>query len=215
MKLKGELKNLILAMNLSLCRTCISDAALLFSSPRIQYKAADVKNEIEITGDVIHATSENVVIASDEVFAWTSSSEYIDAKYMLSLFRILQKLKSTEINQNPILTNLSKGITEYEKSMLENSRLFIFKHLFNSLELCINSSKEYISDDFDVAVSKNVAIPERSVRQWRKFYSRIKHVDRSKQESVAFENVLRMISSMILPVMRCSRKMIAKLLNSV
>jgi hypothetical protein len=201
-------------MNLSLCRNCISETGLRFSSPRIQFKAINLKNEVRELENVLHAFSENTVIVSDEAFAWTSNSECINEKYMLNLFQIIQKFKTTNINQNSSFTNLTKAITEYERGMKENSRPFIFKHLFNSLEFCTNFYKEYTSDAFDIAVSKNVAIPTESIREWRKFYSRIKHVDRSEKESMAFVGGMNKVNSMILPIRSTTRKMIVRLLNS-
>lgn len=209
-----EFKNLVLAMNLSFCRACITDSNFLFSSPTIQYKATDLKNEVRRIDDIVHAYSESVIVVSDEAFAWTSLSENISENYTLDLFKTIQKFKAIDINQNLRYTNLTKAIGEYEKSTTENSTLFIFKHLFNALELSTNFYHEYIGGTFDAIVSNNTVIPTESVKEWRNLYTRIKHVDRSDKERIAFVNGIQNVNSMILPLRRCTRKTIVDLLNS-
>ena len=88
--------------------------------------------------------------------------------------------------QNLPYANLTKAITEYERSMTENSTLFIFKNLFNALELSTNSHQEYTSNEFDTIVSENTTIPSDTVKEWRIFYNRIKHVDESEEQYIAF-----------------------------
>jgi hypothetical protein len=61
--------------------------------------------------------------------------------------------------------------------MSENFRPYIFKYLFNSLELSTNSKKEKKGSDFDKEVSKNSLITEKQVCEWRELYNRIKHMD--------------------------------------
>ena len=175
-KFVEEFNSILLAMNLSLCRSCIVDADILFNLPRIQFKSMNLKSEVRTIGNRSHVYSKDVIGVSDESFGWTSASESINEKRVLTLFRIIQRFKEIYSKQNLSYLNLRKSITEYEKSMKENSRLFIFKHLFNSLELCTNFYKEYTSSAFDEIVSNNMAIPTATVREWRNFYSRIKHV---------------------------------------
>ena len=114
----------------------------------------DLKNEVRKVGDIVHAYSENVIVVSDDAFAWVSLSENISENYTLDLFKTIQNFKAIDIKQNLPYTNLTKAITEYERSMTENSTLFIFKHLFNALELSTNSHKEYTNNVFDIVVSK-------------------------------------------------------------
>ncbi len=209
-----EFKNLILAMNLSLCLSCITASSILFSSPTIQYRAVGVKNEVRRIGDIVHVHSTDVVIVTDETCGWTSLSENINEKYVLDLFKIIQNFNAIE-KQDLTYINLTKAITEYEGGMTENSTLFIFKHLFNALELSTNSHKQYTNNVFDIVVSKNTNIPCETVKEWRNFYNRIKHVDKSQEQHMAFVSGLDKVTSMIYPIRSCTRKTIVNLLNLV
>ena len=210
-----EFKNLVLAMNLSLCRACITDSNILFTSPTIQYKAMGLKNEVGRMDDIVHAYSENVIVVSDEAFAWVSLSENISENYTLDLFKTIQNFKAIDIMQNLPYANLTKAITEYERSMTENSTLFIFKNLFNALELSTNSHQEYTSNEFDTIVSENTTIPSDTVKEWRIFYNRIKHVDESEEQYIAFVSGKDKLTSMICPMRSSTKKTIVKLLNLI
>ena len=99
--------------------------------------------------------------------------------------------------------------------MTENSTLFIFKHLFNALELSTNSHKEYTNNVFDIVVSENTTIPSGPVKEWRSFYNRIKHVDESEEQHLAFVSGMDKVSSMICPIRSCTKKTIVNLLNLI
>jgi hypothetical protein len=110
---------------------------------------------------------------------------------------------------------LIKALSEYETAMKENSRLFIFKHLFNALELAINFDSETTGLNFDRSVEINTSVSEKTVRVWREFYNRIKHVDKTSQDNNIYEQGMKNLSSLILPVRTSSRKAIMNVLNRI
>jgi len=174
----------------------------------------DLKTKVEKVGNRIVAVSQDVLLLSDDYYNSTSMSENVDEKYVLDVFQKLQNLDRFNIKSNFPLINLIKSLIEYETAMKEYSRLFIFKHLFNALELAINFSQEITGDDFDNAVEVRAGIPRTSVTRWRDFYNRTKHVDRSDNHNITYLEGTQKVSSMILPVRHCTKKAITTLLNS-
>ena len=60
----------------------------------------DVKNEVRKVGDIVHAYSENVIVVSDDAFAWVSLSENISENYLwifLKPFKISKQLILSKI----------------------------------------------------------------------------------------------------------------------
>jgi hypothetical protein len=173
-----------------------------------------LRNKVRKVGSRIHAFAENVVIVSDHSFAYVSLSDEVDELHVIDLFRIIQQYRKIEITRNRFHTNLSKAINEYQKGMVENFRPFIFKHLFNALELSTNCFVEYTFDSFDKIVCKNTGVSEETVREWRNFYNSIKHADRSEKQRVAYLEGINQINSMILSIRTSTKNTIKGLLAS-
>ena len=148
-KVSQELKNLAMAFNLSLCRSCVTDSNITFTSQDIEFKSMNLKTKVEKVGNKLVALSEDVLILSDDYYNWTSMFENANEKYVIEVFHKLQNMNRFDIKSNLFGINLIKSLNEYEMAMKENSRLFIFKHLFNALELAINFSREKTGKDFD------------------------------------------------------------------
>ncbi len=211
-KVSQELKNLAMAFNLSLCCSCVTDSNITFTSQDIEFKSMNLKTKVEKVGNKLIAQSKDVLILSDDYYNWTSMSENVNEKYILGVFQKLQKLNRFDIKSNMRLINLIKSLSEYEMAMKEYSRLFIFKHLFNGLELAINFSRESTGKKFDISVEAHTGIPETTVETWREFYNRIKHVDKSSKDNVTYIEGTQKVTSMILPIRNCIKKAIMTLL---
>jgi hypothetical protein len=212
-RLTQESKNLALAFNLSLCRSCITDSNIIFPSQDIEFKSMNLKTKVEKIGNNIIVHSEDALILSDDYHNWTSMSENVNEKYALDVFQKLQKLNRFDIKSNLPIVNLIKSLNEYEKAMNEYSRVFIFKHLFNALELGLNFCREITGKDFNEAVQAITGISENSVQGWKDFYNRIKHVNKSNQHNVTYLEGTKNVSSMLVPIRNSCKKAITKLLN--
>jgi hypothetical protein len=213
-KVTQDLKNLVMSFNLSLCRSCITDSNITFSTQDIKFKSMKLKTEIEKVGNKLIAHSEDVLILSDDYYNWTSMSENVNEKYILDIFQKLQRLNRFGIKSNLRLTNLIKSLSEYEMGMKENSRLFIFKHLFNALEIAINIDSERTGEMFDKSVEAHTGIPEATVERWRGLYNRIKHVDKSSNHNSAYMEGTKKVTSMIVPIRNSAKKAIMTILKN-
>ena len=214
-RITQELKNLALAFNLSLCRSCVTDSNITFTSQDIEFKPMNLKTSVEKVGNNLIARSEDVLILSDDYYNWTSMSENVNERYILDVFQKLQKLNRFDFKLNHSAINLIKSLNEYEMAMKEHSRLFIFKHLFNALELAINFKSESTGEKFDKYVEAHTNMPEATVKSWREFYNRIKHVDKSNNHNITYLEGMQKISSMIVPARRCAKKAILAVLNTL
>lgn len=214
-KVSQELKNLVLAFNLSLCRSCVTDSDITFTSQDIEFKSMNLESKVEKIGNKQIAISRDVLILSDDYYNWTSMSENVNEKYVVEVFHKLQNMNRFDTKSNLLGINLIKSLNEYEMSMKENSRLFIFKHFFNALELAINFNSESTGKRFDKSVEARTGIPETTVQTWREFYNRIKHVDKSEKDNTTYVEGLQRLTSMILPIRNCSKKTIMTLLNTI
>ena len=73
------------------------------------------------------------------------------------------------------------------KSMDSLDTLSKFKHLFNSLELIVNSDqKELIGINFDKEVNKLTNVSEDKVATWHEFYNRVKHKNKNDKHMQTF-----------------------------
>jgi hypothetical protein len=171
------------------------------------------KTKVEKVGNNIIVDSEDALILSDDYYNWTSMSENANEKYVLEVFQKIQKLNRFDIKSNLSVINLIKSLNEYEKATNEYSRLFIFKHLFNALELAINFGRESTGKDFDKTVQALTGIHEGSVQRWRDFYNRVKHVNKSNQHNVTHVEGTKNISSILVPIRDSCKKAIMMLLN--
>lgn len=172
------------------------------------------KTKYKKNGNKIETYSEDALIFTDVSYTGISLSENINETYVVDVFRKLQKLNRFG-KYNLSHTNLIKSLREYENSMSENSLLYIFKCLYNSLELATNSQKEETGDNFDKEVSNKTSITEKQAYEWRQFYNRIKHMDKSHLESNKYIHGLENVLSMISPLRRCGRNMITHYLQLV
>ena len=67
--------------------------------------------------------------------------------------------------------------------MEENNIILKFRDLFTALELCVNiDGNEKTAPAFDDKANKLYGINLITVSNWREFYNRVKHVDRSQTD---------------------------------
>ena len=213
-----EIKDLILASNLSLQRACLSTLGSELPRPEIQTEPAESPVKVEHTPQGVQITLSAAVGIGAYVQMRIGTKEELDEGRTLSNLGILRKLKRHKISTTPAIpaVTLSKALSEYENAMTVFPRLMIFKHLFNSLELSTNSDgTDRRGESLDKEVAKISGIAETDVGRWRDFYNRTKHVDKTPRDVTEFFAGLGSITETLMPLRRALTPIITERLGRI
>ncbi|MGB6680475.1 MAG: hypothetical protein WBF08_03995 [Candidatus Bathyarchaeia archaeon] len=205
------IKDLILACNLSLNITCLSTLKGDLDKPEIQTKAKEFPNEIESDSEELHVRIHETIVIRESVHITIKENEELDENQVIENFRLLRKLSRHTISvDGPIsIISLSKALSEFEIAMTVFSRLMVFKHLFNSLELSINwDGIPREGDALDREVVKVSGIEKETIVNWRRLYNRTKHVDRTAEDSMEFIKGLENMGQMLIPLRKVTSSLI-------
>jgi hypothetical protein len=200
-----EVKNLILAINFSLKRACVSLASSSVSNITIVPKADPnvsvgrvIKNGPETQINIRHSFSIQSYATKAVV-----GNETFDEIEILRIFKIIQGFSlfhfSYVSNQMAISkSNIEHALREYTGAMKATDRLSKFKQLYNSLEFAVNSDgNEVIGEDFKKEVMRLTNKSEQTITKWHQLYMRSKHVSRESIEIRTFLQGERDISTII------------------
>jgi len=213
-----RLKDLIVAINLSLRRTCLSIVQSNYPTTDISFEPSDTKVKIEQTknGKIVSIIetirirdSVHIEIGTQENIDENSSLNYIEKIIKINRFNITKTTHESHVN-------ISKSINEYENAMMSFNRLRIFKNLFNSLELSTNwDGVDRRGTILDSEISSISLIPQKDIEYWRGLYNRTKHIDRTPTESSDYVEGVEKLTT-ILPTMReASSKLLINRLNRI
>ena len=188
--LEHEFRNLILACNLVIQRTCITDKKVEFPT----YEIVREQNESEVKAKKIdNLTQVNIVQNIDtyeKIHTVVIITENIDEKLIIAVFRKLQKINRYNMPRSSTVydMNLNSSLEHYEQAMSEFSKLFKFRNMFNALEKLVNiDGKDITGEDFDTEAMKLDPKNCTQVKKWRNFYTRIKHVQRNPNDIRTYE----------------------------
>lgn len=213
--LEHGFRNLLLAFNLVIQRTCITDMKL---DPN--YDLVTEHNESnnlvrKIDNTFCVSIVENIEVR-DKVSIVVGIAETIEEKQIVEVFRKLQKIniygtpKTSKIHH----INLMSSLHNYEIAMSEFNRLFKFRNMFNALEIVVNiDGKDRKKDDFDTEAKRLDPINCKDVEKWRNFYNRTKHVQRNSTDIKVYEEGEKALSDFLKYCRRCVQKILLSKLN--
>jgi hypothetical protein len=194
MDLDNEFTNLVLAFNLVQENICVTYRKAEFPSYEVEPKLARAKTHITKENQGYYVKSEDIVALKDESHNTVHLSLNIEEQKMLEIFRKIQKLRRFErkgISNLPEI-NLIGALGLFESGMGEFLTLLKFKHLFNALELITNvTGTDLKRDKFDREAEKIIhssqtgltcSINKTTIKDWREFYNRIKHVQKDTED---------------------------------
>ncbi|HEX9862641.1 MAG TPA: hypothetical protein VGB11_05080 [Candidatus Bathyarchaeia archaeon] len=196
-------KDLVLAINLCLSRAALSrrDGNLIQS--HIAYKQTKQANTI-VTRAVFDAT--------------TIFTEKIDEETVISNLLLINKVNRHNLSacSKKQLITLSKALSEYENAMSTFDRLAAFKNLFNSLELATNGDgKDRMGPSLDTEAAKITKTTESEIEDWRRFYDRTKHIDRTPNDITKFVKGMESLPEKLMPLRLASEKAIMNRLKKL
>lgn len=215
--LEHEFRNLILACNLVIQRTCFTDMNLEYPSSNLVRAHAETKSMVHRVENASYALIIENVELRDTVSIVVGIAEMIEEKQIVEVFRKLQKVNSYGIPRPSTIAdiNLRNSLSHYEAVMSDFSRLFKFKNLFNALELAINiDSEDRTGKNFDDEAIRLDPENCNDVQNWRKFYARIKHIQQNSAHIEAYEKGEKDLANKIEYSRRAVQKILLFKLNS-
>jgi hypothetical protein len=207
-----EFQNLILALNLTLRRVCITGENPLIAQGGINLKPPGSRVSIQKNGSHTTVNIEDTVAVRDEVHATVGLSEKIACLEATQIFQKLQSLDRFNHSKAKSLgvSNFFKALKEYEDGMLARDRASKFKNIFNALELAVTIDGINRKDSvFDQQVSNLSGMNNNDVKDWRGLYNRTKHADRDpKDMNTYLKGIEELGGKYIIPVRSCCTKIL-------
>lgn len=207
-----ELRNLLLAFNLLLCRVCILGTYTSFSDLDIEPDIPESQSHVDKIGNRYEVHLSESITVRNNIFAEIGVKDSVDDKQVVNLFNKLQRSKRFEPNPNSTKqeVNLDKSLSEYEQAMSNFEIDYKFKHLFNSLEYSTNINGEKLRYGFDSFYTDLVKSPSTDVTQWRTLYNRTKHVQENSNHVKAYIYGLQSSREYVLELRKSCRDMILR-----
>jgi hypothetical protein len=210
-QIENFVRDLVLAADLGLLQAAISTLQGNSSPSQVEFKPPETKVTVEQTpnGGNVHITE--FVTMRDTVHIQIGFREQVDESGLLdTLGLVLKADRHSEVGKmDARQINLKKALDEYENAMSSFDRVAIFKHLFNSLELATNSdSKGRSGSDLDGEVSRVTGVSISDVASWRRFYDRLKHIDRTPKDITEFVSGMSSIPEHIRQLRPVASKML-------
>lgn len=212
------IKELILSFNLCLSRTCLSTLEGDLPSADVHVQPAETKVIVEQTPVGKNINIVETISFRDTVHITIGTKEELDEKEALAVLERSLHVNRFELQRtSPIeLINLAKALNEYETAMSSFDRLRIFKSLFNSLELSVNwNGTNYTSQDFDNLVASLSNVQSHEVRDWRSFYNRTKHVDRTPADASEFVHGMEKLRSLFPSIREATTRLLVDRLGRI
>jgi hypothetical protein len=184
-ELENEFMNLLLAINLSLNRICVTNKKVEFLQYDVTPNQAESKTNVTKMDGGHHIHSEETVVLREEAHGSVYLQGLIEERKVLEIFQRIQKLRRFERKLASDLRNINLGnaMSHYENGIVDFDRIIKFKHFFNSLELTVNmSGVDNRGHYFDNEVKKISSASSAQAREWREFYNRIKHVQQEPND---------------------------------
>jgi len=144
-----------------------------------------LKRFVMLPFDIIYS---RVQIGSEQISAVVGSNESIDENDVSYFFTRINALYQKPTSDIPI-NNLKKSLIHYQTAMESNMALLIFKNLYNSLELVGDvNGLGLIDSALDAEIASISGVDASKAEEWRRFYNRIKHVDKNTNQLIAFSD---------------------------
>jgi len=210
-------KDLILAFNLSLVRTCLSTVGGDLYSAEVETKTPETKVTIEETPKGKSIKVVETIVFRDTVYMTIGTKEEISEQQVIA--NLNKIIMVNRFSPRPSLvreSNLSKALNEYEIAMSTFDRLRIFKSLFNTIEFCTNwTGTDYRGQVLDANVAAITTIPQSDIEFWRNFYNRTKHVDKTTLEASTFVQGMEKLPEILPTIREAAKKLIVNCMNQI
>jgi hypothetical protein len=172
------LADLLLAFNLALDHSCLTNIQSDIPTPRINPIQESVAIEQTPTGPSISIT--NTITSSLHITV--GSREVLDENRVMEYFVLIRKLSRHASSQNNSLqiVNMNKALSEFESAMIAQNRLTLFRSLYTALMLAVNwDGKERTGLMLDAEIVALAGIQTSEAQRWRRIFDRTKQIGRA------------------------------------
>lgn len=211
-------KNLVLAFNLVISRSCIS--ILSGDLPSTETKSLPAR-VIEKVFRKESGPNKSVVIVDsiglvDSVSVVLTIVEELNVEHALNYFKLITKINRHSPNPAFLVkANIGKALNEFENAMSAFDKLRIFKYLFNTVEFCANyKGTDLKGDPLDFAIATYTHLSKLEIKEWRMFYNLTKHVDRSSGDTIKFIEDSKKLDEILPRIREAAKIMLIECLNA-
>jgi hypothetical protein len=211
------IKDLLLAFNLGLVRTCMSTLGGDLYSAEVETKAPETKITIEETPKGKNIKISETLVMRETVHITIGTREEISEQQVMAyLTKIISVSRFSPRPSSIRELNLSKALNEYEIAMSNFDRLRSFKNLFNTIEFCANwTGTDHKGPGLDVEAAKIARVSQQEVEFWRNFYNRTKHVDKTASDASAFVEGMERLPEMLPKIREAAKGLIVNCLGQI
>ncbi|MGC1134959.1 MAG: hypothetical protein WA941_19170 [Nitrososphaeraceae archaeon] len=201
--------DLILSFNLVLRRGCITRNKTRQHSIKFDHQGSGKSTSYVVKADgMTNVYLFDSISIRDKVNAVVTTHDEIDEIEVSEIFEKVIHFRRHEDKNDFRETNLSLCLRNYEKAM-EMKTSFKYKSLLNSLEFIVNvSGIDLTGDRLDREVYRLSGIPVLEARNWRQFYDRLKHVQRSNEDIRKLIEGNRQFTRWMLSLRECTKQLI-------
>jgi|SRR5215217_1720909 len=201
---------LVLSLNLLLSRGCITRAETKKHSFKLNHDdISKPTNFVKREGNVTNIYLFESIDIHESISATVTTNDELDELKIFDLLEKIRKFNKFMEKTNPHDLNLNLSITHYDKSISEQILLFKFKNLYNSFEYIINvRGTDLTGDKFDNQASHMTDIPSLTIKEWRKFYNRVKHIQRNSTDVKTYTEGNNNLAHWVLSLRNCTKELI-------
>jgi hypothetical protein len=210
-------RDLLLAFNLILSRTCLSTLGGDLHPAEITSKTPTTSVTIEEAPEGRIIKIAETLTLRDSVHITIGTREEINEKQVIDYYNKITRVKRHSPNPSVIKElNIGKALKEYESAMSTFDRLRIFKYLFNTIEFCANwNGTTYKGQNLDSIVASISKVPQADVEFWRGFYNRTKHVDRTASDASEYVQGMEKLPEILPKLREAAKQLISDCLNQI
>lgn len=210
------MESVILACNLEMKKASFSRHNSNSSHPSIQRKKENPilpKEEETPTGKKI--TFFETVHITDSVSITMRFEDKIDENNLNNILKRIQNLPNTHIS-NLITHELQKSLNEFYLATTNFERVSIFKHLYTSIELAVNSDgKNRRGPKLDEEINKLSGLTLTQINEFRNFNNSLKHLNKFVKHRNAYQEGMKNLGTTITTLRNASQTIILDKLNHI
>ena len=168
---------------------------------------------VQKIGNRFNVSMKDTIFITDSMHTGITVIQDFNEKNIIATFKMIQEFDHKKNNSKSDLrkkyVEIQKALDEFNRSMESHDKVSKFKHLYNSLELIVNSDGvDRKGDDFDKEAYTGPQIDTQDICKWRNYYNRFKHTSRNDNDIHMYENAIADLSKILPSIRQACKKII-------
>jgi len=183
--IKNQLDSFLSSVNLSLSRACANIKGTNLGEFTIDLELKTPEGKVWKNGNKVNVILNEVIAISGSPSFVKIISDTIDEVEVTKMFQNINNLNIVKAGSSVTKEqlNLLSALDHYQNATKASNLLFIFRDLFNSLQQIVDIKGNDIGGtDFDMECNKSTNMGIVEIENMRRFFDRIKHVQRNSQD---------------------------------